>query len=333
VCPSSALSLSENYPALDGARCTECGACASVCPTEAIEVTAPSDKELAAEISAQASQHGSVMLSCKKAGAMLPGTMMVECLARLDLSMLLLATARGATNICMVTGTCSDCVSGEALPYVCNTVAAAEGLTKALGAPTRISVQASTNDSAPLPDEADVDLSRRLFFTKVGTRSAEYTAKAATVLMAGAPSRLHDRPRHRDLSVHLPQKRIRFVESLRVLARFTCNRGATVVFSASKLDATQCSGCSMCADLCPTGAMAANEEGGVLRITCDASDCVACKLCIDVCRRHAVSLCPLDEGIADSIRTVVLERQMNADLLAPIEDKMSRLLGVSLYRT
>jgi ferredoxin len=75
------------------------------------------------------------------------------------------------------------------------------------------------------------------------------------------------------------------------------------------------------------------EQVGVLRITCDASGCVACKLCIDVCRHHAVSLYPQDEGIAHSVRAVVFERQMNADLLAPTEDKMSHLLCVSLYRT
>jgi formate hydrogenlyase subunit 6/NADH:ubiquinone oxidoreductase subunit I len=331
VCPSAALSLSGNYPALDAACCTECGACASVCPTEAIEATGPSDEELSAKIFAEASEHGSVTLACKRAETLLPETVSVACLARLDLSMLLLAAAKGASQISLVTGACSECASGANLSYVCNMASTAETLTKALGVPTRISVQASVPASEPLSVEADVDLSRRSFFTKLGARSAG--AKAATAPAAGTPSLSHDRSKDKDLSVHLPLKRIRFVESLRVLARLTSNRGTTILFSASKLDATKCIGCSMCADLCPTGALAAKEEGGMLRITCDASDCVACKLCIDVCRHRAVSLCPQDEGIVNSIRSVVFEKRINTDLLAPLEDKMSRMLGVSLYRT
>lgn len=333
LCPSAALSLAENYPVLDASHCTECGACASVCPTEAIEATAPSDKELSAEVCAQAIRHGRVTLACKQASVIPESAVFVTCLARLDLSILLLAVAKGATNISLLTGACSECVSGAALPYICNTVAAVEGLTKALGVPTQVSIQASVAPPVEHPeDAADVDLSRRSFFTTLGTRGAEYTAQAATSLISPRPMTSR-RAGRKDLVPYLPQKRTRFVESLRVLTGRTPTPCATVLFSTSKLDATQCIGCSMCADLCPTGAMAATEEDGMLRITSDAADCVACKLCVDACSRHAVSLSPDDGGILNPVRAVVFERRKNTDLLASAEDKMSRLLGVSLSRT
>jgi formate hydrogenlyase subunit 6/NADH:ubiquinone oxidoreductase subunit I len=334
LCSSAALSLAEHHPVLDSSRCTECGACASVCPTEAIEATAPSDKELSAEVCAQAIRHGSVTLACKQASSRPESASSVTCLARLDLSMLLLAVAKGATNISLLTGACSECASGTALPYICNTVAAVEGLTKALGVPIRVSIEASVAAPVLQPENAaDVDLSRRSFFTTLGTRGAEYTAQAATSLIPGTSRPAHRSAARKDLVAYLPQKRTRFVESLRVLTSRTPTPSATVLFSTSKLDATQCIGCSMCADLCPTGAMAATEEDGMLRITSDAADCVACKLCVDSCSRHAVSLRPDDGGILNSARAVVFEQRKNTDLLASTEDRMSRLLGVSLSRT
>lgn len=339
VCPSAAVNVSQNYPALDAGLCTECGACASICQTEAIAMIEPDDKELSENIVAQVRQHSSVALACKQASPMSPDTLVVTCLARLDLSMIVLAIAKRAAEVSLVTGNCSECNSGATLPYLCNTVAAAEALTQALCGHTRISLRTSTPAEVSMPVEEDVDLSRRSFFTKLGKESTGYTAKAATVFLSGTShtSALQTNDavvRREDLAIHLPDKRVRFVDSLRELeAQTTAARGAAVLFSIPKLDATQCIGCAMCADLCPTGALAAKEEEGMLRITCNASDCVACKLCVDACPRRAVTLRPDDEGSVDPIRAIVLEQHKNADLLAPAEDKMGHLLGVSLYRT
>jgi formate hydrogenlyase subunit 6/NADH:ubiquinone oxidoreductase subunit I len=154
------------------------------------------------------------------------------------------------------------------------------------------------------------------------------------MLITPTSKRTDDGAKHRDLVFYLPEKRRRFVEALRVLTeRTTGTHSATILFSLPKVDAVQCIGCSMCADLCPTGALEAKEEAGMLCITCNATDCVACNLCVDACYKHAISLSPGDESIRSPHRVVVLEQQHKDDLLAPVEDKMSRLLGVGLYRT
>lgn len=47
---------------------------------------------------------------------------------------------------------------------------------------------------------------------------------------------------------------------------------------------THCSGCSMCATVCPADAVRINEEKAVI----DLSKCTRCGRCVDVCPTHAI---------------------------------------------
>jgi ferredoxin len=331
ICPTAALSLSANYPVMDATRCAECGACASVCPTEAIEAIAPSEQELSDSIAAQARQSSSVMLACKHAEDVPHEALRVGCLARLDLSMLLLAAGEGAAQVRLLTGECGACAAGSSLPYLRNIVSATQSLAEAFGAATKMSVLSVSPRPALTGEEQDVDLSRRAFFTNIGKG---VRGRAGEALNQESLGHADDGLKPANLVPHLPQKRIRLIESLRTLAAHATGQMADVVrFSGPRLDAQKCIGCSMCADLCPTGALSATEEANVIRITCDAANCVACHLCVDACHNQAISFGQGEEGTLGSPGVTVLEMRSSADLLAPVEDKMSRLLGSSLYRT
>ncbi len=336
ACPFGAVSFSVNHPALDGNACKGCGACASACPTGAIEAATPTDRELAEEIAAKASQNSSIALACKQAGAIPAGSVTMTCLARLDPSLLLLALAKGASEIRLISGECGECALGGIVPHLHNTVATAEALAEAAGVHARISIKVSTPASSAKSVEKGAAVSRRSFLGMFAKGSAGYTANVATALIAIPPQTTdHAAKREAKLPAHLPEKRVRLVDSLRELvARKSGSGGGAALFSIPKLDASRCTGCSMCVDICPTGALAVQENGSVLRITCDSSECVGCNLCADACYLQAVSIYPWSEtDFSSGRRVTLLERRKNGDPLASVEDKMSRLLGVSIYRT
>lgn len=51
------------------------------------------------------------------------------------------------------------------------------------------------------------------------------------------------------------------------------------------LDATKCTGCTLCTQECPTGALSASsgEESNTFRLLFKHGTCVACKLCVEIC--------------------------------------------------
>jgi NAD-dependent dihydropyrimidine dehydrogenase PreA subunit len=52
------------------------------------------------------------------------------------------------------------------------------------------------------------------------------------------------------------------------------------------IDRTQCTGCGVCVDVCPTGAISLDESEGVSTI--NSALCSECLLCLDVCPNGAI---------------------------------------------
>ncbi|MFC2122861.1 4Fe-4S dicluster domain-containing protein, partial [Bacteroidota bacterium] len=65
-----------------------------------------------------------------------------------------------------------------------------------------------------------------------------------------------------------------------------------VPFGWVTLDASRCTGCSLCAVDCPTGALTviASEETGDYRLLFEHSNCVACGRCTTICPEECLSL-------------------------------------------
>jgi NAD-dependent dihydropyrimidine dehydrogenase PreA subunit len=48
-----------------------------------------------------------------------------------------------------------------------------------------------------------------------------------------------------------------------------------------------CNGCTLCARICPTGAIAGNKREPHVIVH---DQCIGCGSCLDVCRQHAVEV-------------------------------------------
>ena len=165
VCTTGAISLGEEGIVVSPEKCIGCGTCASACPTGCLTAANPTDEELFGAVEAAlAENEGRVAIACERAFAMASGNRMkrdscdatapsfvpgkiagatsdgrplvgVVCLGRVDESLLVEATARGARSIQLISGPCESC------PHRCGgalsdeIIVSAETLLAALGTP------------------------------------------------------------------------------------------------------------------------------------------------------------------------------------------------------
>jgi NAD-dependent dihydropyrimidine dehydrogenase PreA subunit len=81
------------------------------------------------------------------------------------------------------------------------------------------------------------------------------------------------------------------------------------------IDHTECTGCGVCVDACPTGAISLDENTGVSRI--DPVLCDDCLACLDVCQNDAIQLTPSPE-LVPAVQSEVVEGEVIGRDVIPI---------------
>ena len=208
VCIAHAINIKNNKLSLDGSLCVSCGACTTICPTEALVFLKPIDEELSSAIDeAHRASGGMCVFACARADARHVADpekyAVVPCLARMEESELLRMAAKiaevaksamsekeccqgeddqeaktqSAQEIVLVDGTCKTCKYRGVDAFIDETCAQANTLLAAQGSNVRV---IRTNEF-PLNVIAQnrgktYGAARRNFFTQAGT-SASSAAK------------------------------------------------------------------------------------------------------------------------------------------------------------
>ena len=291
TCPSQAIVWRAASLEVEPGKCTGCGLCAAVCPTGALEAQNPTNGELVARVQELAKERDWVAFACPRYLEGRPAEsgryLRVNCLGRLDESVLVGAVAVGMRSVWLMDGACRECAQPQGRAAALQAVQRANALLAAYGHGGVVRM------AAELPPElrsAAVtpagSLSRRELLSLMTHQTARKAAVAVGTLLDRQAAQAEDAaPKKGELPKRLPAKRRLLLAALKRLGT-PSGAAADTGLWARVLLKDNCNGCTMCAFFCPTGALTKTPAGLSFRL----AECTNCRLCEEICHWQALRL-------------------------------------------
>lgn len=345
ICPTGAISFHDGL-VFAAEKCVGCGACASVCPSGALSAARPSNEELRSQVACHVAHLGAVAFACETYLTAHPRdrsrVVALPCVARLDESILVEAALSGASTIALLTTACAGCPRGGLGGLAETMVDTARRLLERWNNPAVLVLTEELPDQpslpAPLVPDALSSLSRRAFFSILRERKTNpdrpVQPETTPVALGRRCDNPNARPNFADQPKAVPERLRLVVDALRrpkptpQPALFESRLWGDVTVTAA------CRGCAACAETCPTSALTAREQDGLWALSFETARCTQCGLCRDVCFAQAVTLAPsvsLEAVLEQTPRILKTKDAKEVDeLMAPMEVRLSRLLGVSV---
>lgn len=310
ACLADAITIEKNILSIDSATCVSCGACTTVCPTEALVSLFPLDEDLAERVAQACVETGkAAMIACARISSRREADPQryaeVPCLARVEESLLLGLVKHGADSIVLVDGTCKTCKYKACDTGIDATVDSANSLLAMVGHPLRIERASAFPEAAMAPQGASLyGVSRRGFFTDARGIAKDATEKTITYALDSEKVKkaesLRERLRVSDkgtLPQFVPVRRMGALDALDALGEPVIPELETRLWGTVDIDLDACSACDMCSLFCPTGALrktteeVEGEEAAVLEFS--LAECVQCGTCADICLKKCLSVSPI----------------------------------------
>lgn len=257
-CPQQAISV---FRELDTKRCTECGICMSVCPSDGFVY---SNLEQLYDYLKNSEE---IRLNCPQA---IPASYEIPCLGIFDRDLwLTLMLFAGEKDLTIFTGVCGDCPDKKACAM---SVQIFNEVHKAWQGhpPVRIKVAADDGNSESVMGETLADQSRsEKNWRDIGREKFE-------ALLAEDTSP----------EIHLIPKTRQFL-------RETWNSlkpGIAALPIPALNVKDNCTNCGECPEICPQGALTKKETKEQLTLIYEPLKCVRCQRCVGICRSKALHM-------------------------------------------
>lgn len=297
-CPAQAITLDGVTPHLDEAACVRCGVCTSLCPTDSFVPATDYEKPLRATVANLPAAPTALLCPVHPTPDVTAANVSAavqhrRCLAALAAADLLELSAGGKRPLWLDDSPCAACPIGAAQATLARTVDAARTLLHTAGCPPALLLHSERPPAAdarprrvPLYDGAQPAISRRALLTRLRPAAPDEPAEPVLddLLQRGAP-----------LSARLPQQtpasRRRLLAVLNALGAAADSELPTqhTPFGAITIDAERCSGCSLCARFCPTGALHFTAKRERFALTFQPASCIDCGICVTACPENAVN--------------------------------------------
>ena len=287
VCTSGAISVSEDAIAVDERKCIGCGTCATACPTCALEVREPGDKELFEAIrDAMRAGGGNAVVACAESGVGMESNgaeragfppastpvASVKCLGRVDESLLVGALAAPwAEGVTLLHGDCETCPHKAGHGIASSVVESANTILATWGARPRVRME-------------------RAGLAEVSSEPLEARGEVGCGSDAVAPFQLEKVGADGTLPHHVPARRKRLVGALAALGPAPDADLETRLWGHVSIDVDRCVSCRMCTTFCPAGAIVKWDEDGNFGLAHQARLCVKCRCCESICPVGAIEL-------------------------------------------
>lgn len=342
ACPVDAIAIGTQLPDLDPERCVHCGACTPVCPTDAVAGSDVLERRLietCAAVDAPA-----ITLTCSLHPHPTPHDPLAvvirhgRCLAAVNSEQLLAVAGHGARTVGLDLSWCTECTIGTAADVAVTNAETANALASLVtarpGPPVVLYGLPGSTDSAsadPIDQPTVIDsrrapMSRRGMFASLRARATSTIERSQQ--SPPPPLRRVRGPLPNRLPQSIPVSRQRLLDRL---ASMTTTNGhdprparaitaSDVPLADVIVDQERCSGCGMCAQYCPTGALsfsiseAHGDESTSFTLGFRANVCIDCGLCAIACPESAVTFG--SEITADALHSPTWSTVASAPLVA-----------------
>ncbi len=271
TCTAGALSWTDTGLVWNENKCTSCLLCVAACPTDALTCTRLTLSDLLPEMN----DVEAPLLGC----SLKPhtrGHVRVPCLGLLaDTELLLVLQLALGKEIRLNLSACGDCENGRIAPELLKTMTKVETLTRGLPGGLR---PIYTPDLLNFQEKT---LSRRDFFIFLNRRSKQKGLSLVDRL------RFSDEPGKYGKK-SLPKARQLILQLVAALPAAQRDMLSDQLFPELKITA-QCTGCTACVGICPTGALTRPGTRGCAPDV-NTERCTACALCTEFCRQQAIQV-------------------------------------------
>lgn len=280
VCPTSAISWSEQGLSITSTCCTQCLRCLSVCPTAAFRAPEFSLLQTLADLSG----HPEPVLGCNhRSDSMAHGRFpCLGYLAHPELMMLLSLIFVEGLQINLTC--CQDCPKGHILKGVYDTHARLTSLNY------DHNISLVTNQQEL--DYRPAAISRRELFSFFRDRSTRAAAVMVDRLQTGTATQSYGNKK-------LPKVRAMLIEALITLPPVQQKVFAEQIYGQVSFTST-CTACGGCSGICPTGAIQPAEMRMDIPVF-DEKKCVSCGSCQAFCFKKGVTLLAPDMQIKQNL--------------------------------
>lgn len=278
ACHTAAITLTRDEVTIDPAPCVGCGACVPACPAGAI-----THKRFDPEaFSASAVTDRVARIDCAQSET---GGSAIPCHRMLDARLMAALFAEGAARI-EITGTenCLGCPSGDARPAL---AVAVRTLGSWFGerAPQVVFAGAETGTETGNAAEAKRATERR-HLLRGAFRTLSADPRPAPPATAPSFDDLLGTGETGEITVARP---VPYQQALALHRADLPFRKGGQVGATGRTIGEECSGCMVCAELCPTGALGSDVAPGHRLVSFDPALCTNCTLCLKVCPMAVIS--------------------------------------------
>lgn len=306
ACTSGCISFDGEELAVDPEKCIGCGTCATACPTCALEAHHPNDAQLLDDCRRSADElNGRVVIACaellRRAHNLYDGKKVarVECLGRVEETLITTLIANGAREVVLVGGACASCEHATGRSMAERVVETERQLLDAWDSDASVRISSKLPGSVRASN-AGFDESKREAFGLGKQEAARVGGAVARTVAADAlgvdteekpPERYAKVTGDGTLPHFLPDRRERLLDALARMGEPEDVMIDTRLWGHVVIDTDLCNSCRMCAVFCPTGALRKfDRDDGTFGVEHYPGDCVKCCSCASICPAGALTI-------------------------------------------